>query len=106
MPPCAREQSTRLVASNLPWHTRRKDVIRRERQECHMARTLDSPSQHALVLGTGPCLASGPDLASVGDVALQNVNLLVADGMTLVSYAPGATTGNTPLLTPVVPATA
>jgi hypothetical protein len=46
-------------------------MIRRERQERHIPRTLDLAGHNALMLGARARLATRADLASVRDIAPQ-----------------------------------
>ena len=60
-------------------------------QERHIARALDGASQHTLVLGASAGLATRTDLAPVGDVLLQAIDLLVRYLGALVAGASGRT---------------
>ena len=60
-------------------------------QERHVARALDGASQHTLVLGARAGLATRTDLAPVGDVLLQAIDLLVRYLGALVPGASGRT---------------
>ena len=69
---------------------RGKAMLRRERQERHVARSFDRPRDHALMLGASRCLAAGADLASFGDKLFQLIDLLVGYAPALVPRAPRA----------------
>ena len=57
----------------------RKAVIGGVGQERHIARALDRSGQDPLMLGTVPSLTTGADLATIGHIALQELDLLVVD---------------------------
>ena len=67
----------------------RKAVIGGVGQERHVARALDRTCQDPLVLGTVPGLTTGADLATIGHIALQELDLLVVDLCVLATDAPG-----------------
>ncbi len=60
------------------------DVTRRVRQQGHVACALQGRREHPLILGTGPSLAPGVDLAPVGDETGKQLDVFVVDFLDLV----------------------
>jgi hypothetical protein len=52
-------------------------MCRRKRQQCQVARTLDRDCQAALVPGARASAPTWQDLASVGDIALEALDVFV-----------------------------